>query len=218
MTFLNIFYIFIIYSFIGWLVETTFCSIIRNRFVNMSFLDGPFSPIYGFGAIAIIFLAFPFQNNPLLFFIMSGTITSLIEYFTSFFFDKAFGISWWNYSNRPFNIHGRICLQYAFYWGFLSLLVLHFIHPSIIPLINFLSAYLSYYGIIIFIVYLTIDVANTCNVFIRFKREISKKIADEKTSHQKIIRLIQAFPDLSSKINNEFITEYKLKIKKRNQY
>lgn len=215
MTFLTFFYIFIFYSFFGWLVETTFCSIIRNRFVNMSFLDGPFSPIYGFSALAIILLAFPFSSNLLLFFIMSTIITSIIEYVTSLFFEKAFGIVWWNYSYRPFNINGRICLQYSFYWGVLAVLVLTVIHPSIIPVINFLSTSIGYYGIIIFIIYLSIDVTNTFNVFLNFKKNISKEISSEKIPHKKIIRLIKAFPDVSSKVNSDFIIKYKLKIKNR---
>ncbi|MDD3003147.1 MAG: putative ABC transporter permease [Candidatus Shapirobacteria bacterium] len=213
MTFLNFFYFFIFYSFLGWLTETTFVSIGRRQFVNMGFLDGPFSPIYGSGALAIILLVLPFHYNFFLFFIMSIIIASIIEYITSLFFEKFFNITWWDYSDKPLNLQGRICLEYSFYWGILSVLILTFIHPHIIPFINFLSNYVGLIGIIIFMIYFIIDATDTFKDLLRLKKTISQKISRRIISNKKINRLIKSFPDFKSKINNDFTTKLKVKIK-----
>lgn len=216
MTFLNAFYSFVFYSFFGWLIESTFVSLSEKHFVNRGFLDGPFCPIYGSGALAVILFVFPLKSNFLLFVIMSILITSLIEYLTSFFFEKVFNMVWWDYSDKPFNLHGRICLENSFYWGVLSILALDTIHPRILPLINFLSNYLSFYGVVIFVIYFIIDATDTFSVLFSFKKIISKKITDNnKKIHKKITRLINSFPDFRSQINNDFISELKSKLKIR---
>ena len=213
MTFLNIFYSFILYSFLGWITETTFVSINRKQFVNMGFLDGPFSPIYGSGALAVILLVFPFRHNFFIFFTMSIVVASIIEYITSLFFEKIFNITWWDYSDKPLNIQGRICLEYSFYWGILSALVLTFIHPRIIPFVNFLSEYIGLIGIIIFAFYFIIDATDTFKDLLKLKKTISQKISRRIISNKKIYRLINSFPDFKSKINNDFVIKLKTKIK-----
>lgn len=215
MNLLNIFYLFVIYSFLGWIIETTFVSIRRNKFVNMGFLDGPFSPIYGSGALAIILFVFPFRHNLLLFFIMSIIITTIIEYITSFIFERAFNIIFWDYSKRPFNIHGRVCLQYSLYWGVLSMIILTFLHPSIIPISQFLSHYLGFFGVAIFAVYFIIDATDTLSDLLRFKNIITQKISHNLNFQlsNKIRRLVNSFPNLTSKINKDFISEIKSKLK-----
>lgn len=213
MTFLNFFYFFIFYSFLGWLTETTFVSINRKKFVNMGFLDGPFSPIYGSGALAIILLVFPFRHNFLLFFGMSIIVASIIEYITSLFFEKFFNITWWDYSDKPFNLQGRICLEYSFYWGILSALVLILIHPHIIPFVNFLSNYVGPIGFVIFMIYFVIDATDTFKDLLKLKKTISQKISRRIISNKKIYRLINSFPDFKSKINNDFVIKLKTKIK-----
>ena len=213
MTFLNIFYFFVLYSFLGWITETTFVSIGRKQFVNMGFLDGPFSPIYGSGALAVILFIFPFHHNFFIFFIMSTVIASIIEYITSLFFEKGFNIVWWDYSDKPFNLHGRICLQYSFYWGILSALTLTFVHPHIIPFVNLLSNHIGLIGVIIFMIYFIIDATDTFNDLLQFKQIISQKISKSIKLNKKISRLMKSFPDFKSKINNDFIIQLKLKIK-----
>ena len=213
MTFLNIFYFFILYSFLGWITETTLVSIKRKQFINMGFLDGPFSPIYGSGALAIILFILPFRHNFFLFFTMSIIIASIIEYIASIFFEKVFNIIWWDYSDKPFNLHSRICLEYSFYWGILSSLVLIFIHPRVIPFVNFLSENVGPIGIVIFAIYFIIDATDTFNILLKFKQTISQKINYHISLNKKISRLINSFPDFKSKINNDFVIKLKTKIK-----
>jgi len=214
MLFFDTFYLFIFYSLFGWCIETIYVSLKNGHFVNIGFLDGPFSPIYGFGALIIILFVSPFKFNFLVFFIMAIIITSFIEYLTSYFLEKIFKISWWNYSAEPFNLNGRICLGTSLCWGILSVLILTFIHPNIIFLMNFISQNIGFFGVVIFLIYFIIDATNTFSSLIKLKKIISQHL-DIKIN-PKITRLINSFPNFKSKINNDFVTELKLKLRKLN--
>ena len=213
MTFLEIFYLFVFYSFFGWLSETIIVSIQQKHFANTGFLDGPFSPIYGFGALAIIFLVFPFKNNLLLFFVMSIIISSVLEYLTSYFFEKIFKVSWWNYCQEYLNLNGRICLETSLYWGILSVVLLIFVHPFIFPASQFLSIHIGYYGFGFFLIYFLIDTTNTFHSLFKFRKIISKNIQFNTQLNKKIIRLINSFPNLSSKTYNDILAQIKSKLK-----
>lgn len=102
---------FIIYSFIGWLIEVVCKSIEYKRFVNRGFLIVPICPIYGYGVLFIILLIGKDTSDILGVFLKSVLICSVLEYFTSYFMEKLFKVRWWDYSKRKFNINGRICLE-----------------------------------------------------------------------------------------------------------
>ena len=109
--FLNYFLLFIIYSFLGWLIEIIVCSISEKHFTPRGFLIGPYCPIYGFASIIMITLLNKYFNDPLIVFILSAIIASVLEYFTSYIMEKIFNARWWDYSDRKLNINGRICLE-----------------------------------------------------------------------------------------------------------
>ena len=126
---------FTIYSFLGWLCESVYCSIPAKKFINRGFLNGPFCPVYGFGALIVIFLLSPYENSLLALFLCGTLATSTLEYITGFLLEKCFHTKWWDYSKRPFNIHGRVCLRNSLLFGVLSVLVMKLIHPPIAKLI-----------------------------------------------------------------------------------
>lgn len=196
MSLLDIFYLFIFYSFFGWVIETIFVSIKRRHFANIGFLDGPFSPIYGFGALIVIFFVFPFRDNPFLFFSLSIITTSILEYLTSFIFEKMFKITWWNYSQEPFNFHGRICLEASLYWGVLSMVVLTFVHPIVLLITQFISLKIGYIGIIIFIIYFIIDTTDTTISIFKLKKILTQPIKLKPDLNKRVTRLINSFPNL----------------------
>ncbi|MGI6329748.1 MAG: putative ABC transporter permease [Bacilli bacterium] len=138
--FTNIKYIIlflIIYSFVGWLLESTYISLYQKKLINSGFLYGPFCPIYGFGSLILIYIFKYLQYNIFLIFITSILIMSLWEYFIGWLMELIFQMKWWDYSNRFFNIKGRICLLNSFFWGILSLLLIKGLHPFIEKLITF---------------------------------------------------------------------------------
>ena len=97
------------YSVVGWIYESTLCSVRAHKFINRGFLNGPYCPIYGWGAVLDILILGKVQNPVLLFF-LGAIVTCSLEYFTSYIMEKLFHARWWDYSKRKFNINGRVCL------------------------------------------------------------------------------------------------------------
>ena len=119
------------YSFIGWIVEVLWVFAKSQHLENRGFLTGPFLPIYGIGAIVLILFVEPYVRNPFLVFVASVVVTSAIEYLGSLLLDKLFHISLWDYHDRRFNLHGRICLENSLGFGALGLLLIYVLQPLI---------------------------------------------------------------------------------------
>ncbi|NLV99296.1 MAG: putative ABC transporter permease [Clostridiaceae bacterium] len=120
---------FILFSFVGWLCETVFCSIAQKKFVYRGFLSGPICPVYGFGGLIVVYLLAPFRENILLLFLMGMLATTVLEYLTSYILELAFQTRWWDYSERKFNLNGRVCLPFSLMFGVLSVLGVKLIYP-----------------------------------------------------------------------------------------
>lgn len=136
---LYLFLIFIVYSFLGYLLEVSYCSFVNKKIVNRGFLFGPICPIYGLGAILTLLSLSGFKENPVIVFFMGMLITSTLEYYTSYIFEKIFHNKWWDYSYRSDNINGRICLRNSIGFGIGIVLTIYIINPFINNLINMLS-------------------------------------------------------------------------------
>ena len=135
---------FIIYSIAGFIIETIF-GIARYGVVEsrQSFLHGPFCAIYGVGAvIMILFLQF-FKKNYNTLFLGGILIGSVTEYLVSFIGEAMLHVKWWDYSEMPLNINGRICLLYSLFWGFLGLYLMISLNPKIDRLINYIKTKIS---------------------------------------------------------------------------
>ena len=129
-----IFLYFIWYSFLGWLMETTYCSIRRGKLVARGFLMGPICPIYGVGALFMVFFLQRFVEKPLLFYVMSVLVMSSWEYLVGWFLDVTTHIKYWDYSDEKWNLHGRICLKSSLYWGLVAYVAICWIHPFTVAL------------------------------------------------------------------------------------
>ena len=169
---------FIIYSFLGWLIEVGCKSIQYKRFVNRGFLLGPICPIYGYGVLFIVLLIGDDTSDILSVFLKSILICSVLEYFTSYFMEKLFKVRWWDYSNNKFNINGRICLETMIPFGLLGTLVVYVIHPLIVRFVNlFSSNMIITIAIVLFIIYI-LDNILSFNVMNKIKKEIKKYSGD----------------------------------------
>jgi uncharacterized membrane protein len=118
-----------IYSFLGWIVEVGYVFATTQKLENRGFLTGPFLPIYGVGAVLLVLLVLPYVKNPFLVFLASFLITTALEFVTHLALDKIFHIRLWDYSDKPFNIRGRVCLQNSLLFGVLGLLLIYVLHP-----------------------------------------------------------------------------------------
>lgn len=124
--FRNIISLFFIYGLVGWIVEFTFYGITNGIFANRGFLHLPLLPIYGFGGIAVTLIFRKNQDNV---FIKSAIIVSVLEYITSVILEQLYGYRWWDYSNNPWNINGRICLLNSLMFGLGGYVIAKFISP-----------------------------------------------------------------------------------------
>jgi len=201
------FILFMFYSTLGWIMEMLVTGIPNKKFINRGFLIGPYLPIYGSGALLIIILLKPYHKDYLVLFVMSVIVCSIIEYLTNYVMEKIFKARWWDYSNMPFNINGRICLPFSIAFGILG---------SIIVLLNnYIYPFISTYSIIsiaiIFIILLTIfitDLIVSFNIISNielsaqnlkkdYSEEISKKVKKVLITKSKLInRLLKAFPNV----------------------
>lgn len=136
----KIFAYFIIYSFVGFIVETLFALVNYNVLESRkSFLYGPFCGIYGIGAVALILALRYFNKNNYTLFLGGCLVGSIVEYIISFLGEVIFDARWWDYSNRVLNINGRICLLYAIFWGVLSLMLIRIINPQVDRFIKYIK-------------------------------------------------------------------------------
>lgn len=152
-TFWRLFAYFIIYSVIGFFIETLF-GIARYGMLEsrQSFLYGPFCAIYGIGAIIMILSLQYFKKSYNSLFIGGCIVGSITEYLVSWIGEMILHLKWWDYSNMPFNINGRICLLYAIFWGFLGLYLMISLNPKIDRLINYVKERIPVHILKIFVV------------------------------------------------------------------
>lgn len=122
---------FVFYSCAGWIYESTLCSITDKKLVNRGFLNGPVCPVYGFGAITVIFFLSDNQSSYLELFVTGSVLACTIEYITSVLLEKLFHAKWWDYTRYKFNIHGRVCFLGAIVFGTFSVVLIKFIHPIV---------------------------------------------------------------------------------------
>lgn len=135
----TIFYIltyFVIYSFLGWVLESVVRTICEKKIINTGFLIGPFCPIYGFGAIIMVLFLDKFKNNIIMLFLISFIVLSIWEYIVGVLLEKLFKTKYWDYSNHKFNYKGRICLTNSLAWGVLGVLFIKYIHPFILNVLS----------------------------------------------------------------------------------
>ena len=128
--------LYYIYSVAGWIMETVSVSIQKRKFVDRGFLIGPYCPIYGTGVVAITVLLKKYSDDVVATFFMSIIICGILEYMTSYFMEKIFKARWWDYTNRKFNINGRVCLQNLVIFGILGTFIVFVANPFLIKYIN----------------------------------------------------------------------------------
>ncbi len=121
---------FVWYSFLGWCMESTFCSVCQKRWINRGFLHAPLCPIYGVGVLIMVNFFTPFVNNIPLFYVMATVVMSAWEYFVGWLLEVTTHVKYWDYSHRRFNLKGRICLGNSLYWGLAAYLAIFLIHPA----------------------------------------------------------------------------------------
>ncbi|MCI8513353.1 MAG: hypothetical protein HFI93_01800 [Lachnospiraceae bacterium] len=119
---------FFLYNFIGWIYETAFVSATNKCFENRGFLWGPQIPLYGSGALLMLFLALPVKDRPALCFLAGMAGATALEFIVGITMEAVFKVKYWDYSNFKTNVKGVICLPASLLWGVFTLVLVNWLH------------------------------------------------------------------------------------------
>ena len=200
----KVFLIFMLYSILGWIMEVIATYPNQKKFVNRGFLIGPYCPIYGFGSLIIILFLKNYIKYPIILFISIMCFCTLIEYITSFLMEKIFKARWWDYSNKRFNINGRVCLINSFYFGLIGIVTLYFINPYVEKFIDGLTYKIIHFmSIFLFIMVIT-DFILSFNIMNKIKNKINFLNKDNTSEIKEKINKMMNNNLLTRRVKNAF--------------
>ena len=206
------FLLFLIYAFIGWIIDICDILYTTKKLVNRGFLIGPICPIYGFGVLLMIYLLKGYTASPLALFVLATTLFMTLEYLTSYIMEKLFNARWWDYSDRKFNLNGRICLETTIPFGLAGMLVMYVVNPFFIKVLDKLPHNLVIILGVILLIIFVVDyivsffvVGKIKNIdFSNFKddtEEVNKKVREYLINLSPLTkRLMRSFPNVRIKI------------------
>ena len=148
---------FYLYCFAGWIFESAYVSILKKRLVNRGFLRLPLLPLYGTGAVMMLWVSLPFEDNLLLVYLSGVVAATILEYVTGWTMERLFKMKYWDYSDQRFNFRGYICLSSSIAWGFLTILLTEVLHPPVARLVQGIPAAADIAGVLILSVFFAED-------------------------------------------------------------
>lgn len=212
-----------IFSVIGWMMEVTLKYIQYHRFINRGFMIGPYCPIYGFGVAGVTILVGGFigrHGTDIETFWAGFVICGFLEYMTSYYMEKMFHARWWDYSNKPMNLHGRIWIGNLILFGIASVFIVKWIAPHYFNFIQDFSPTILAVLAWVIIIAMAADFTISHILMNSVRKEIDTSQGDntEEISRQihamlknrsvLIRRIYEAYPDFRA-IPSRLITRYK---------
>ena len=185
---------FIVYSFIGWVYESILCSCTQKKIINRGFLNGPYCPIYGFGALLDITFLGKIENVFVLF-LCGAVLNCSLEYLTSYVMEKLFNARWWDYSDKKVNINGRVCLIGAVVFGSFSALLIKVVHPFVVSCVDRMPNVVLHIFVISFLVGYMVDNIITFLAVANFdeKLEELRKVLEEKKGN--VVKTVSSYKE-----------------------
>jgi uncharacterized membrane protein len=178
---------FMVYCFAGWVWETLYVSAKTRKWTNRGFLNGPFLPIYGFGAITILFATLSVRQSIVLTFLFGMVAASALEYLTGYVMERLFHVRYWDYSNEFLNINGYVCLVCSIAWGVASVLLIRVLHKPVEMLILSISSKVLVLVDVVFLGYFVWDTIESAREAFDLKA-----IIDEQIRHNEKIQRLQS--------------------------
>ena len=178
--------LFFILAFAGWLWEVVLYLFTEHSIINRGVYRGPYLPIYGAGGLLLCLFLHSLKKHPVIVFLISMVICSLLEYLTSFFLEIRWGIRWWDYSGHFLNLQGRICLMGAIAFGLGGSLLVCFFLPRYEKLYDRISAKWKTAAVLILLAVFVVDAAYSAirpNVGLGISEKVQEqvKMVDERT-------------------------------------
>ena len=163
---------FFAYAVIGWLVESLYGLVARRRLYNPGFLNGPYVPIYAVASLVLVPIVGLSVVSPVWVFVVGVIFATALEYFTHWVLEKMFQKKLWDYSDWPFNIKGRVCLQMSLAFGVLSLVALYLIQPLLVSFTNWLPGQVAVWLSVVILVVMFLDLAVSLGSVIRLRVDV----------------------------------------------
>jgi len=192
---------FFIFSFLGWVWESIYCTILDRKWANRGFLYGPICPIYGFGGLLGLSLFdlikaghLPNMNWALIF-ILGFIVSMILEYPTSWALEKLFGARWWDYTDVPLNINGRISVPTSIGFGLGAILIMKFLIPLIDKGIALLPGLLLDILSIILISIISADATLTISSLTDFQKYVASIDEAFQNHMTNIVDRVYSFPN-----------------------
>lgn len=204
---------FIIYSVMGWIYETIFCTIKNKKWENRGFLYGPLCPIYGAGAtiLAVIMRFINMELSWWQIFLVGYVGSVILEYVTHWGLEKLFHAKWWDYSNMPLNIKGRVCVPASIGFGLASILIAYVIFPFVSFLTGWMPPLLMETVALVFMAVLSGDAVLTVSALTGFERELR---AMDNVFNQRMEELVQSVVERQKESADENEEERRLRVEK----
>ena len=173
-------WIFLIYAFLGWCAEVAFAAVHKGIFINRGFLNGPVCPIYGVGMLVVATLLWGLSSNLILLFLGSAGLTTVLEYATGWILEKFFHDKWWDYSDKPFNVKGYICLEFTILWGLAAAFIVGAVHPFVFILIKKTPFVLGVILMAVFLAAFVTDLVITVTALAKLPKKLNAMLEAEK--------------------------------------
>ena len=164
---------FIIYSVLGWFVESAYMSFGYHRQTNRGFAKGPFCPIYGFGAVIGYLVLNPLSGHYVTLYLTGAFLATTFEYLVGIMMQKLLGEVWWDYTEKPMNYKGIICLESTIAWGFYAIIITMFLHERVLHLIDAMD--MAYGRILCIVILAIVTVDYLIRLYLLFKTSIQEE-------------------------------------------
>ena len=189
--------LFFFYCFCGWVWESCYVSAKQRQWVNRGFLHGPLLPIYGSGAIIILFVTLPVADNLWLVYVLGMLAATLLEYVVGAVMEQLFKVRYWDYTKQPCNLHGYICLTSSLAWGAFSILLVRVLHPPFEDLVLWLPPFLTDALACVLTIYTTADTVRSFQAAMDL-REVLTRLTEENEDLRRLAKraeVISAFAE-----------------------
>ena len=173
-TLYQLLWFFLIYAFLGWLMETALAAVRKRRLLNRGFLNAPFSPVYGLAAVLFAIFLPELRSAPFFLFLGGMILATGLELSTGLLLERISHQKWWDYSDEPWNFNGHICLKYSLVWGLLALLCVFFLNPLLVTLTGLLPRSVGKWILLAVLILLGLDFLGSWAALLQLKGSLGE--------------------------------------------
>lgn len=207
---------FIVYSILGYVIETLYGLLTKGVIESrQSMLYGPFCCIYGLGAICLLCIPKSAKKNNWTLFIAGFIIGSVVEYIVSWVGEVIFNIKWWDYSNFPLNINGRVCVYFSIFWGILTICLNKVINPTVDKVLGKIPIKVLHVLTVIIMVFMAFDFIISSFALKMFETRLiynyNLEVQGAEDYYEKYLDIYQNNPGLKEFVDKVFSDEKMLK-------